>query len=92
MGIAAGYHSLMAMLLTGCIFLNHRQEELYTSNKIGLSDEHRQIDSVKVFLTAEASGQIGLWIYRRIKLVTQRALKTKAALYQTTRDSQRFFD
>jgi len=61
-------------------------------NKVGLSDQHHQVDRVKIFLTTKTSGQIGLWVYRGIKLVAQGTKKTKASLGHSARDTQRFFD
>lgn len=61
-------------------------------DKIGLPDGHYQIDGVKVFLTPEASGQIGFWIYSSVKPVAQGTEKTKASICHPTRNAQRFFD
>ena len=67
-------------------------QELYALDKVGLPGKHHQIDGVIVFLTLEASGQIGFWVYRGIKPAAQGTKKTKAALCHLTRDVQRFFD
>ena len=61
-------------------------------NKIGLSDQHHQIDGVKVFFTAKTSGKIGLWVYGGVKPVAQWTQKTKAALGHPARDTQGFLD
>jgi len=73
-------------------FLVDGSQEPHAIDKIGLSDGHYKIDGVKVFLTPEASGQIGFWINRGIKPVAQGTKKTKAPIGHPTRDSQRFFD
>jgi hypothetical protein len=57
-----------------------------------LSDQHHQIDGVKVFLTTKTSGQVGLGVHGRVKAIAQRTAKTKTAFCHGTRDSQRFFD
>ena len=74
------------------IFLMDGLQEFYAVNKIGLPDNHHQIDGVKIFLTAKASGQVGLWVDRSVKLVAQGTKKTKAAFCHPARDVQGFFD
>jgi hypothetical protein len=81
---------MMTVFIT--IFLMDGLQELYAMDKIGLFDSHYQINGVKVFLTPEASGQIGFWIYRGIKLAAQGTKKTKAPICHSTRYAQRFFD
>ena len=61
-------------------------------DKVGLPDQHNQIDGVKVFFTAKTSGKIGLWVYGGVKPVAQGTQKTKAALGHSTRNTQGFFD
>jgi len=61
-------------------------------DKIGLSDQHHQIDGVKILLTGKASGQIRLWIYGGVKPLTQGTHKTKAALGHSTWDTQGVLD
>jgi len=61
-------------------------------DKVGLPDGHDKIDSVKIFRTLEASGQIVLWVYRGVKAAAQGAKKTKAPFCHPTRDVQQFFD
>lgn len=61
-------------------------------DKIGLSDQHHQIDGVKILFAGKTSGQIGLWIHGGVKPLAQGAHKTKAALGHPTWDTQRFFD
>jgi hypothetical protein len=90
--IDAGYRLKVVAIMAHVIFLMDGLQKFYALNKASLSDEHNQIDGVKIFLTAKASGQIGLWIYRGVKGVAQRAKKTKAALGYPTRDTQSFFD
>lgn len=61
-------------------------------NKIGLSDQHHEIDGVKILFTGKTSGQIGLWIHGGVKPFAQGAHKTKAALGHPTWDTQSFLD
>lgn len=61
-------------------------------NKIGLSDQHHQIDGVKILFTGKTSAQIGLWIHGGVKPLAQRTHKTKAALGYPTWDTQGFLD
>ena len=74
------------------LFLMDGLQKFCAADKVGLSDQHHQIDGVKVFLATKTSGQIGLWVHSGVKLVAQGAKKTKAALGYTTRDTQSFFD
>lgn len=61
-------------------------------DKLGLSDQHHQIDGVKIFFTAKTSGKIGLRVYGGVKPVAQGTQKTKAALVHPTRNTQGFLD
>jgi hypothetical protein len=61
-------------------------------DKVGLPDQHHQIDGVKIFFTGKTSGKIGLWVYGGVKPVTQGTQETKAAFCHPTRDTQCFFD
>ena len=45
------------------VFLKNRLQKLYALDKVGLSDQHHQIDGVKILFAGKTSGQIGLWIY-----------------------------
>jgi hypothetical protein len=92
LAIACGYRLKVEVIVALIIFLMDGLQELYAMNKIGLSDNHHQIDGVKIFLTAKASGQIGLWVYRGIISVAQGTKKTKAAPCHPTGNVQRFFD
>jgi hypothetical protein len=67
-------------------------QKLCAPDKVGLSDQHHQIDGVIIFLTAKTPGQVGLWVYRGVKTVAQGTQKTKAAFYHPARDTQCFFD
>jgi hypothetical protein len=61
-------------------------------DKIGLSDQHHQIDGVKILFAGKTSGQISLWIHGGVKPLAQGAHKTKAALDHPTWDTQGFLD
>lgn len=80
------------VIRAGGLFLMNVLQELDTVNKFGLSGKHHQVDGVIVFLTLEASGQIGFRIYGGIKTVADRAKKTKTPLCHPARDAQGFFD
>jgi hypothetical protein len=67
--------------------LSNGLKEPHTINKVHLPDNHHQIDGVKIFLTAKASGQIGLWVYRGIIPVAQGTKKTKTAFGHPRRDT-----
>jgi hypothetical protein len=67
-------------------------QKSHAVNKVGLSDQHHQIDGVKIFLTPKTSGQIGLWVYGGVKPMAQGAPKAKTALGHPRWDRQRFFD
>ena len=90
--MAAEYCAGVIWIVIDRAFLSNGLQEPHTINKVHLPDNHHQIDGVKMFLTVKASGQIGLWVYRGIKLVAQGAKKTKAALCHPARDVQGFFD
>ena len=74
------------------LFLMDGLQKFCAADKVGLSDQHHQIDGVKVFLATKTSGQIGLWVHSGVKPVAQRATKTKATFCHPTRNVQRFFD
>ena len=74
------------------ILLMDGLQELYAVDEVSLSDQHHQIDGVKIFLAAKASGQIGLWVYRGIIPVAQGTKKTKTAFGHPRRDAQRLFN
>ena len=80
------------MILTSIIFLIDGLQKFYTTDKVGLSGKHHQVDGVKIFLAAKAPGKIGFRIYRGIKPVAQGTKKTKAAFCQPAGNPQRFFD
>lgn len=61
-------------------------------DKIGLSDQHHQIDGVKILFAGKTSGQIGLWIHGGVQPLAQGTHKTKAALGHPTWDTQSFLD
>ncbi len=61
-------------------------------DKVYFSDQHHQIDGVKILFTVKTSGKIGLWVYGGFKPVAQRTPKTKAALSHPARDTQGFLD
>ena len=71
-------------------FLMDGLQKFCAADKVGLSDQHHQIDGVKVSLATKTSGQIGLWVHSGVKPVAQRA--TKATFCHPTRDAQGFFD
>jgi len=92
LAIVYGYRLEVQVIVALIIFLMDGLQELYALDKVGLPGKHHQIDGVIVFPTLEASGQIGLRVYRGVKAAAQGAKKTKAALCHLTRDVQRFFD
>jgi len=53
---------------------------------------HYHINGIKVFLTPEASAQVGFRINRCLKLIAQGTEKTKKALTDFGWNSQFFFD
>ena len=83
---------MFATILADRLFLMNGLQKFYTVNKLGLPDQHHQIDGVKIFLAAKTSGQIGFRVDRSIKTVTNRAQKTEAAFCHPARDSHGFLD
>jgi len=53
---------------------------------------HYHINGIKVFLTPEASAQVGFWIDGCLELIAQRAEKAKKALTDFGWNGQFFFD
>ena len=90
--ISVEYCAGVIWIMIDRAFLSNGLQEPHTINKVHLPDNHHQIDSVKIFLTTKASGQIGLWVDGRVKPVAQGTKKTKAASCHPTGNVQRFFD